>query len=361
MDIGIASIINLSCLGGVIYLSSNLVKEKKEHAEFMKAKVYSPNRLLSYFTRDDFRKVTKKSEDNPEEYIVRAFVEGIADCKTPVKSIIDGKSKLVYSYYYRDEIYSNDSFNQARGYNIGGKKQIQINAPLYFHLKDPHSSDTCLVHRSFEVNATSAIEKIAEYRELKPLSWFEKLLVYIGMLIEFIALTTKNTFSFRGIKVGWMENELGISVGSVITAYGDIIYNLKDKSIRIDSPLYFLTEKSNIIKNLKKMIFGTQTKIFFLSIPFILSTVYLVKKALAFYKEIQRKRREEQLDRLRNIKFIQLQDDYKCIICVDRPRNIILKPCLHFSMCAACYGSLRRKICPVCKKNITDAIEVFFT
>ena len=52
----------------------------------------------------------KKSEENPDEYIIKGFVEGYVDCKKPIKSKIDRKTDLVYSYYVRSDIYSNDTW-----------------------------------------------------------------------------------------------------------------------------------------------------------------------------------------------------------------------------------------------------------
>ena len=96
------------------------------------------------------------------------------------------------------------------------------------------------------------------------------------------------------------------------------------------------------------------------AVPFILSTIYLYLKALNHYKNVQKRMREEELERLRDARFVNLNDDYKCIICVDRPRNVIMKPCLHFSICSVCYANLRKKVCPICKKPLNDCIEVFF-
>ena len=112
MDLGVLSFINLASLGGMLYFGGNIVKEWTDLSSFQSAKVYSPNRLLQYFQRKDFKKQAKINEDNPEEYVVRGFVEGYVDCKNPFKSVIDRKTKLIYSLYYKNEIYSNDSLGK---------------------------------------------------------------------------------------------------------------------------------------------------------------------------------------------------------------------------------------------------------
>lgn len=166
MEVGITSFINLSCISGLIYYFNKMRKENKSLEKFQKAKVYSPNRLLQYFLRDDFRATAKKSPDNPDEYTIRGFCEGYVDCKNPQLSLIDRKTKLIYSVYYKDEIYSNDNFSMHKMYQPNHKQTV-INAPLYFAIRDPHSKEFCLIHRSLEVNADSALERIAERRELK--------------------------------------------------------------------------------------------------------------------------------------------------------------------------------------------------
>lgn len=46
----------------------------------------------------------------------------------------------------------------------------------------------------------------------------------------------------------------------------------------------------------------------------------------------------------------------RCIICVARPRNVLVEPCLHFYVCSQCSQGLSQ--CPICRSKITSRIEV---
>ena len=51
--------------------------------------------------------------------------------------------------------------------------------------------------------------------------------------------------------------------------------------------------------------------------------------------------------------------DYKqneCIICLERVRDQLLRPCNHYAVCEKCRKSIRT--CPICRASITDSISV---
>lgn len=50
-----------------------------------------------------------------------------------------------------------------------------------------------------------------------------------------------------------------------------------------------------------------------------------------------------------------------CSICMDRPRNSVIRSCNHFVTCYECARLLynRKDPCPVCRKRIDDVIRVY--
>ena len=50
-----------------------------------------------------------------------------------------------------------------------------------------------------------------------------------------------------------------------------------------------------------------------------------------------------------------------CIICMDRSRDALIRPCNHMVVCYACATLLlqRRETCPICRKKIDDVIRVY--
>jgi hypothetical protein len=83
------------------------------------------------------------------------------------------------------------------------------------------------------------------------------------------------------------------------------------------------------------------------------------------------KSKYEDLQMLENI-----TDYYLCNICYVNPKNLILNPCNHFSMCDKCYINLSKQIqnrsngdngnngdnvyCPMCRKKVDNVINIFY-
>jgi protein neuralized len=49
----------------------------------------------------------------------------------------------------------------------------------------------------------------------------------------------------------------------------------------------------------------------------------------------------------------------RCVVCLHAPLEIMLQPCGHFCLCAACAVQLRRPQCPMCRGPILDRHRVF--
>lgn len=54
-------------------------------------------------------------------------------------------------------------------------------------------------------------------------------------------------------------------------------------------------------------------------------------------------------------------NDYLCQICLDKPRDCILEPCMHFSLCAMCVRLLPEPTCPICRRTIEFFQNVFIS
>ena len=58
-----------------------------------------------------------------------------------------------------------------------------------------------------------------------------------------------------------------------------------------------------------------------------------------------------------NERLSQEMDKSLCIICLDAPREIILKPCKHYCLCSRCLDQLRD--CPICKHRIQKTEKIY--
>lgn len=54
----------------------------------------------------------------------------------------------------------------------------------------------------------------------------------------------------------------------------------------------------------------------------------------------------------------QAEPETTCVVCLDRPRDVLLLPCRHFSICGVCSAQIRDR-CPVCRRTITERVECF--
>lgn len=362
MDSPIASAISLLSSGGICYLGYLISKKQGQLQELSAANTYSPSTLFSEVRKSTFLENLEKNPENPQEYLIKAFVEGNAVSSNPIKSKINGKTELIYSHYTKVENRSNDPVQDfTADLTINSPVETQIDAPIYFTLRDARTKHFCLVHRNLEVETVDILDKIAEKKVERRLSTVENVFVQLGRVFALLGLLTKNLISFRGLTVGWTETELGIAVGSPLVTYGEVIYNAAENTLKIDTPLYFLQEKGAVLRKLKNSIVGMYAGICLLMIPFVWSTWYIINKKRAQARIQRLKREEQQRAEILRAKFGDIEDDYKCIVCADRPRDIILKPCMHFSLCKTCYMSLHKHKCPVCNLEVEDTVDIFFS
>lgn len=52
-----------------------------------------------------------------------------------------------------------------------------------------------------------------------------------------------------------------------------------------------------------------------------------------------------------------LENKYRCVICYEKCKNIVLEPCSHFVCCKECSESLL--LCPICRGEFESRLLVF--
>ena len=58
-----------------------------------------------------------------------------------------------------------------------------------------------------------------------------------------------------------------------------------------------------------------------------------------------------------NEQLSQERDKLLCVICLDAPREVLLKPCKHYCLCSNCSNELRD--CPICKRRIREMETIY--
>jgi hypothetical protein len=54
---------------------------------------------------------------------------------------------------------------------------------------------------------------------------------------------------------------------------------------------------------------------------------------------------------------VEGDDDPSCVVCLERPRAVVLLPCRHLSMCALCAAGV--STCPMCRSAVEESMVVF--
>jgi hypothetical protein len=53
-------------------------------------------------------------------------------------------------------------------------------------------------------------------------------------------------------------------------------------------------------------------------------------------------------------------EEVECVVCMEHERDVIVMPCFHVCMCAACAQIVKQKhgSCPMCGVEIEDTMEI---
>ena len=70
----------------------------------------------------------------------------------------------------------------------------------------------------------------------------------ISYIVNMYLTTFGFPYKISGLKIGVSEREYCISIGDVITVYGKAVYDKVKNRVEFVNPLYFLNDKSSIIK-----------------------------------------------------------------------------------------------------------------
>lgn len=385
MDILFYSALGAGSLIAMFNVSKDVndLTDKLEKIHYSKS--YTPESLKIYLENSSKNNQFQESKEfarnpiNSEEIIGSVFLKGIASTSFPINSTLSPNIPLIYSNYYINKIYSkslseNGSFNPFLAGNYLNypnypslNSESIINQSPFFKLyayeeKKTHKSIqykkksdfSCRVGANSKVNALDAQRLLFFRIHSKALTTIEKIIIFIYLILEAIF---SRQFAMKGIKVGYMEREMGIKNDTFLNVYGKIAYNINKKTLRMDSPEYFLRDKTVILNTIYKKIRDKRIILILAFIPLLISLVKLGSKCVQLFK---RWRNFKQiLQNQMNIKKIVI-NDVKCCVCSENINNIILLPCKHFCVCKDCYNKMdEQKKCPQCNSLIIKIIEIF--
>ncbi|XP_058462180.1 mitochondrial E3 ubiquitin protein ligase 1 [Malaya genurostris] len=175
---------------------------------------------------------------------------------------------------------------------------------------------------------------------------------------------------FSGVRQkGMQTTEEVLRDGSFITAVGEI--ELDGNSIRLQpssvAPMFLTTATKNTL--LKKF---EEAKSSMLFKVIICGTISAVLIGLITRKVWKRKKMEWNEQNLRNrldksraqrralARQQVFNDEQRCVVCVDNPKEVICLPCGHVCLCENCAEKIKLN-CPVCRSKIETKAAAFIT
>ena len=272
----ILAVMNLGSLIGVGLLYWSMESKRHELKRIHKAKVETPGSILEKLDSRDYRKKWK----HEEPYLVKeCLIEGVVKTPNPIRSKVNGNTPLILSYYLSNDLYCNDIFvRQATLKDLRSQETTpKVEAVNPFLLVDGNSR--VVVHNLLKADTDPAQILISESEIHSKLSigmsiykWASRA---AGLAVSFSSLFVP--WKYRGVKIGYAESEFGIHLESSIVAYGEVIYNLTDRSLRINSPLFLAVSKKKLISHLRWALFHRRVYLGLGILAFASSGYYLAK------------------------------------------------------------------------------------
>ena len=246
------------------------------------------------------------------------------------------------------------------------KDMKKYDGELNFHLNDRNSPVYCILENSSRKHikiCEDAFMQIKNHKNtasLKNPSNFQKI---IFMTKSFVL----DFFTFRHFTIGYEESELILKSNDFLRIFGDVIYNNKEKSIKIEPKIIFSSLRK-LVRNKEDHLNFLEKKLMFYVILFLIYgelRIYKGKHLINLIQLISSKFYLKKHHLRFNHDKIDLQtldankSQVKCIVCLERVREIVFKPCYHMIICERCLYKLKELKCPMCRTDIYDVILVF--
>ncbi|CAD8080662.1 unnamed protein product [Paramecium primaurelia] len=224
------------------------------------------------------------------------FIEGIPQ-KGSLYSTFK-KIPVILRIKQRTSLFSCDSFLEPRikfdWKEASSSSDYQIDKPLYFGLKDKQNQTEALVSINDETDITTALMSFGFKDEKRSLSFAEHIgnyaTIFYSSLFRILgpAALIQVLFrdgSFRGVHIGYRDNEFGIKTDGFLSVLGQAVYNTETKKITIENPLALTLSKSNFIYQLEKKLQENGVAFKFWCTLSFLSGLYISRRVFLFHKK----------------------------------------------------------------------------
>lgn len=309
------------------------------------AKYYNENQIFQELLENRISpyNLNEFTQKNSEILIKKnVILEGFPASKSYTKCRLDLKLPISYSFFPRKPHNSE---------KYGGNLEFFIE-----NIKNelPQGKKVKIFHEAlFNVSKRKVYDDKNKPGFLKKAYWTMK-----SVLLDF--------FAFKSLTIGYEESEFVLISDQFLRVFGDISYNMKTKTFKMETKIIFSSMK-NIMRDQKENLIYLEKKMFLyiLMIFFYYEVRFCkAKHIISIFKSIFQKFKFNRKDNLINFNWnkIDLQtlktnkNETKCIVCFERIREIIFTPCNHMVICERCLYNLNDLRCPMCRENILDII-----
>ena len=155
--------------------------------------------------------------------------------------------------------------------------------------------------------------------------------------------------------------EFGVQLEGILIFLGDVRYDVAKDQLSLTNISHVMRTKLDLLNKLR----AQQGQLFNRSLLCFLAVAAI---GVLGYQQLVRylnlRRSVEQRSRQKGLKpldqAVLLKDeDFKCIVCYDRPKNAILKNCMHLCLCTVCEAKFQKKVCPICRNPYSEIVEIF--
>lgn len=331
-----------------------------EFIEFIqKAIVFNPG-LLKLAMDNNAPSIYHKSFHRFQEDLHFArgigLVQGFVACNKPIPSILNQSSKLVLSKLTKESIFSNGELSNS----------VQTTAALEmcgeFSLFDSSRENSISLRPSSVVDYSKALHTIQSVSQIRSLTTSEKVYSWAILVAKVLLGAIGIGKNLKGVKVGNKSVEKGIVVGQYLVAYGEIIFDRISRELRMDNPIMFLKDKTQMIEQLKKLSATDGKK---MSLLFIMMTLFgfmVIRRLRRIFTNLWKSYQDsKEMNRMQKVIEVSqnLSFEYKCVICYENAKNVIIRPCLHLAICKLCFSELKYPQCPMCRRPIESHVTIY--
>ena len=340
-------------------------KKTQKVLKFMEnAMIFTPKLLkttMSSLGSLNYRASIKNLTEGSEFAAGEAFVQGYAYSNRPMKSILNRIDDLILSHISKNSIFTNTKINNETSEKI---KTTFINE-FFLGNKQSGGKQGITVMNTVDVNFKNALTQIDSVTYKRGLTAFEHFLSSIFLILRIFLSMSNIGRKMSEFMIGSQKVESGIRVGQQMIIYGTVFYDKMSKELRIDHPKYYLSNKTQLINKLKAINerCSRSMAVFSFLMSFIgLFLLKRIKKIFSnYYMRLRRNRQARKVNKLFRVSEL-MTNDFKCMECGVRPKNIINLPCMHMELCSQCYKKQHpKKRCRICHKVVEDSVNIYIS